>query len=159
MIVKKLMAEKIIIYTDGSALNNPGPGGLGVVLKYGSKRREISRGFRRTTNNRMELLALITALKALKTKDIDVVVHSDSEYVIHAIQKKWLYTWAQKDFRNKKNADLWRAYLELEKGFRIEYKWVKGHAGDPENERCDTLAKKAAMRPSEIDFVYESLSQ
>ena len=148
------MALKIIIYTDGSALGNPGPGGYGIVLKFGNKRKEFSKGFYHTTNNRMELLAVIEALKSLKRTDLDIVIHSDSAYVINAITKGWVFDWQKKGFKNKKNPDLWQELLRIYPKFKIEFKWVKAHVGIPENERCDRLAKEAAERPSEKDSFY-----
>jgi len=146
---------KIEIYTDGSAKNNPGRGGYGIVMRYGEKVKEYSEGFRRTTNNRMELLAVIKGLEKLKRYDIPVIVYSDSKYVIDSIDKGWVFNWVKIGFRGKKNEDLWRRYLELHSKFDIEYSWVKGHAGHPENERCDELATSVSY--GNIDTVYESL--
>src|SRR5690606_19117914 len=130
----------IIIYTDGAALGNPGPGGYGVVLKYNQHRKELSEGFRLTTNNRMELLAVIKGLEALTKSDIPITIYSDSKYVVDAVEKGWLSNWVKTGFKKKKNVDLWQRFLPLSKKFRIKFKWVKGHAGIPENERCDQLA-------------------
>lgn len=149
------MQDKIEIFTDGSAKNNPGKGGYGIVMRYGDKEKEYSKGFRRTTNNRMELLAVIDALGKIKRYDIPVVVYSDSKYVIDSISKGWVFNWAKTGFKGKKNEDLWRRYLDLHSKFDIEYSWVKGHAGHPENERCDELATSATH--GNIDSVYESL--
>jgi ribonuclease HI len=146
---------KIEIFTDGSSRGNPGPGGYGIVMRYGDKVKEYSEGFRRTTNNRMELLAVIKALEKLKRYDIPVIVYSDSKYVIDSIEKGWVFNWVKTGFRGKKNEDLWRRYLDLHSKFTIEYSWVKGHAGHPENERCDVLATTATY--NNIDTVYESL--
>ena len=146
---------KIEIFTDGSSKGNPGPGGVGIVMRYGDKVKEYSEGFRRTTNNRMELLAVIKALEKLKRYDIPVIVYSDSKYVIDSITKGWLFNWVKIGFRGKKNEDLWRRYLDLHSKFTIEYSWVKGHAGHPENERCDVLATSATY--NNIDTIYESL--
>lgn len=146
---------KIEIFTDGSSKGNPGPGGYGIVMRYGDKVKEYSEGFRRTTNNRMELLAVIKALEKLKRYDIPVIVYSDSKYVIDSITKGWVFNWVKIGFRGKKNEDLWRRYLDLHSKFTIEYSWVKGHAGHPENERCDVLATSATY--NNIDTVYESL--
>jgi ribonuclease HI len=145
---------KIEIFTDGSSKGNPGPGGFGIVMRYGDKVKEYSEGFRRTTNNRMELLAVIRALDKLKRYDIPVIVYSDSKYVIDSIEKGWVFNWVKTGFRGKKNEDLWRRYLDLHSKFDIEYSWVKGHAGHPENERCDVLATSATY--NNIDTVYES---
>jgi ribonuclease HI len=146
---------KIEIFTDGSSKGNPGPGGYGIVMRYGDKVKEYSEGFRRTTNNRMELLAVIKALEKLKRYDIPVIVYSDSKYVIDSIEKGWVFNWVKIGFRGKKNEDLWRRYLDLHSKFTIEYSWVKGHAGHPENERCDVLATSATY--NNIDTIYESL--
>lgn len=146
---------KIEIFTDGACSGNPGPGGFGIVMRYGDKVKEYSEGFRRTTNNRMELLAVIKALDKLKRYDIPVIVYSDSKYVIDSITKGWVFNWVKIGFRGKKNEDLWRRYLDLHSKFTIEYSWVKGHAGHPENERCDVLATSATY--NNIDTIYESL--
>jgi ribonuclease HI len=147
----------IKIYTDGSSRGNPGPGGYGIILKFGSKIKEISAGFRKTTNNRMELLAVCVALENLKTNKYPIVIHSDSKYVIDAITQKWVWNWNQKQFKGKKNQDLWLRYLQLHDQFNLSFVWVKGHAGHPENERCDELAFKAATEsPSNIDEFFES---
>ncbi|MDR2847737.1 MAG: ribonuclease HI [Bacteroidales bacterium] len=135
----------ITIYTDGSALGNPGPGGYGVVLISGSYRKELSQGFQHTTNNRMELLAVITALEILKIPQSQVVIYTDSQYVVNAVEKKWLQTWEQKRFAGKKNADLWTRFLKIYRQHDVRFVWVKGHAGNPENERCDSLAVAAAQ--------------
>ncbi len=148
---------KVRIYTDGSAKGNPGPGGYGIVLKYKDQVKEMSQGFRLTTNNRMELMALIVALESLKTNKIPVDVYSDSKYVIDAIDKGWVFGWKAKGFKGKKNADLWLRYLALHPKFNLTFHWVKGHAGHPENERCDLLAVTAAENPPHlIDTVFEA---
>jgi ribonuclease HI len=149
------MSDKIEIFTDGSSKGNPGPGGYGIVMRYGEKEKEYSKGFRLTTNNRMELLAVIDALQKLKRYDIPVIVYSDSKYVIDSITKGWIFNWVKTGFKGKKNEDLWRRYIELHSKFDIEYSWVKGHAGHPENERCDVLATSAIY--GNIDAIYESL--
>ena len=146
----------IRIYTDGAAQGNPGPGGYGVILKYGEHVKEISQGFRLTTNNRMELLAVITGLEAIKREGIPVSIYSDSEYVIKAVEQGWLWNWEKKDFAKKKNADLWRRYIPLHKKYKPKFYWVRGHAGHVENERCDCLAVKAAKSPGLlVDREYE----
>ena len=150
------MMNRVIIYTDGACLNNPGPGGYAVVMIFGNMRKELSKGFRKTTNNRMELLAVIEAMRSLKRTDIPVILHSDSAYVVNAINNKWVFGWQKKGFKNKKNPDLWKMFLELYPAFNIEFKWIKAHVGIIENERCDVLAKTAAENPTEIDLVYES---
>lgn len=135
---------EIIIYTDGSARGNPGPGGLGVVMMYGKHRREISEGYRITTNNRMELLAVIRGLEALKRKDLKVKIYTDSKYVSEAVNQRWVFKWEVKGFKKKKNVDLWQRFLELYRMYEITFIWVKGHADIPENERCDRLAVEAS---------------
>lgn len=137
--------QKIHVYTDGSARGNPGPGGYGIILKFGKHYKELSQGFRKTTNNRMELLAVIVALESLKTNELEVVIHSDSKYVIDSITKGWVYGWVKKNFAKKKNKDLWLRYLAVAKNYKVQFIWVKGHNGHPENERCDTLAVQAAL--------------
>ncbi len=134
----------IHLYTDGAAKGNPGPGGYGVVLLFGNHRKELSQGYRLTTNNRMELLAVIVGLEALNTDKYPVTVYSDSKYVVDAINKGWLHKWVKKGFKGKKNVDLWRRFLPLQKKFKLTFTWIKGHAGNLENERCDALAVNAA---------------
>ena len=135
----------IKIYTDGAARGNPGPGGYGCILMYGQHRKELSAGYRLTTNNRMELLAVITALQSLTKKDIPVLIYSDSQYVVNAIEKGWLNTWIKTNFKGgKKNSDLWKTYHHIAKAFSIKMIWVKGHADNPFNNRCDELATAAA---------------
>ena len=150
------MKSHIIIYTDGACFNNPGAGGYAAVMIFGSLRKELSKGYRKTTNNRMELLAVIEAMKSLKRTDIPVILHSDSAYVVNSINNKWVFGWQKKGFKNKKNPDLWKQFLELHPAFNIQFKWIKAHVGIIENERCDELAKLAAENPTEIDKVYES---
>ncbi|GMQ26397.1 ribonuclease HI [Algoriphagus sp. oki45] len=135
----------IKIYTDGAAKGNPGPGGYGVVLKFGKHEKELSEGFRLTTNNRMELLAVIRGLQALNTTEYPVQIFSDSKYVVDAIERGWLWGWQKKGFKDKKNPDLWLRYIPLHLKFKPKFFWVKGHAGHPENERCDQLAVAASM--------------
>jgi len=138
----------VIIYTDGSSLGNPGPGGYGVVLKFGKHRKELSEGFRKTTNNRMELLAVIKGLEALTRDSLPVTIFSDSKYVVDAVEKGWLWGWLKKDFKNKKNPDLWKRFIPAYKRQKVKFSWVKGHAGIPENERCDQLAVQSAEGPT-----------
>jgi ribonuclease HI len=146
----------IHIYTDGAAQGNPGPGGYGVIMKYKQHVKELSGGFRLTTNNRMELLAVIVALEALKKNDMRLTIHSDSKYVVDAIEKGWIWNWEKKNFAKKANADLWQRYIPLHQKFKPHFVWVKGHAGHPENERCDQLAVQAAEgRHLKIDRWYE----
>ncbi len=152
------MSHSLNIYTDGSARGNPGPGGYGIVLLWGQKRKEIAAGFRLTTNNRMELMAVIVALKSLTKHHIPVTIYSDSKYIIDSVQKKWLDNWIKTDFKGgKKNRDLWAQYFELSKLFNIQFVWVKGHADNPLNNRCDELATSAADGTDLlIDQEYES---
>lgn len=147
----------IHIYTDGSSRGNPGPGGFGVILMYNNHCKEISGGYRLTTNNRMELLAVITGLEAITKKELPVVVYSDSQYVVKAIEEGWLKNWMRTDFKGgKKNKDLWTRYYHLSKNMNIKMKWVKGHADNPFNNRCDELATTAADgKDLAIDEGYE----
>ena len=151
------MAE-ITIYTDGAASGNPGPGGFGVVLKSGPHRKEIAQGFRKTTNNRMELLAVIVGLEALKLPGSVVTIYSDSRYVVDAVEKRWLFDWEKKGFKGKKNPDLWRRFLEVYRQHQVRFVWVKGHAAISENERCDQLAVQASKSSNlAIDVNYEAM--
>jgi ribonuclease HI len=146
----------IRMYTDGAAQGNPGPGGYGVILKYNHHVKELSEGFRLTTNNRMELLAVISGLEALKKNTIAVTIYSDSKYVVDAVEKGWVFGWEKKNFAKKANADLWQRYLKLHKIFKPKFVWVKGHAGHAENERCDQLAVQAAESSHlKVDQWYE----
>lgn len=133
----------IFLYTDGAASGNPGPGGYGVVLKCGTHVKEISGGFAKTTNNRMELLAVIVGLEAIKWENARVEVWSDSKYVVNAITEGWLEKWILKDWKKVKNPDLWQRFLPLYRAHQVTFHWIKGHAGHPENERCDRLAVAA----------------
>ena len=135
--------QKIFLYTDGASSGNPGPGGFGVVLKCGELRKEISGGFACTTNNRMELLAVITGLEAIKWEHADVEIWSDSTYVVKAINEGWLRGWEAKGWRKVKNVDLWQRFLAVYRKHNVTLHWLKGHAGHPENERCDALAVAA----------------
>src|SRR5215212_10089427 len=137
--------SQLIIYTDGAARGNPGRGGYGVIMMYGDKRKEISAGYRLTTNNRMELMAVIAALESLKKKNIPITIYTDSEYVLNSVEKKWLDNWIRTDFKGgKKNKDLWMQYHHLAKNYSIQFVWVKGHAENKYNNRCDELATAAA---------------
>ena len=138
----------ITIYTDGSSMGNPGPGGYGVVLMAGRHRKELSQGYRLTTNNRMELMAVITGLEALKIPQSTVTVYTDSQYVVNSVEKGWVFGWEKKNFAGKKNADLWQRFLKVYCCHAVRFVWVKGHAGNPENERCDCLAVTAAQTPN-----------
>jgi ribonuclease HI len=147
---------KINLYTDGSAKGNPGKGGYGIVLKAGNHYKEISQGYRHTTNNRMELLAVIVGLEHLKSNKSDVVVFSDSKYVVDSVEKKWVFQWQKKGFKGKKNADLWKRFLLIYQKHNVSFQWVKGHAGHPENEKCDLLAVEASdFKELLIDQGYE----
>ena len=133
----------IYLYTDGASSGNPGPGGYGIVLKCGDKCREMSGGFSMTTNNRMELLAVIKGLEAIRWENAEVHVYSDSSYVVNAINKGWLETWKRRGYSKVKNPDLWMRLTPLLRKHRVAFHWIKGHAGHPENERCDALAVAA----------------
>lgn len=135
---------KVIIYTDGAARNNPGNGGYGIVMMYGNKKKELSQGYELTTNNRMELLAVIVALEQLKKDNLDIEIYTDSAYVVNAVEKKWVWSWVKKGFKGKKNEDLWRKFLTLYPKNNIQFHWVKGHADNMFNNRCDELATIAA---------------
>jgi ribonuclease HI len=141
------MADEVIIYTDGACSGNPGPGGFGVVLLSGRHRKEISEGFRLTTNNRMELLAAITGLEALKRDGTAVTLYTDSKYLVNAVNNGWLFNWEAKRFAKKKNPDLWIRFLEVYRRHQVTLAWVKGHNNNPENERCDMLAVNASKGP------------
>ena len=147
----------IRIYTDGSAKGNPGPGGYGIVLLSDEgHRKEVAKGFRKTTNNRMELLSVAVALEMLKAKPMDVVIFSDSKYVVDAVEKKWLFAWEKTFFNKKKNVDLWKRFLKVYRQHNVKFVWVKGHAENKENNRCDFLAVEAAeSQQTNIDFWYE----
>jgi ribonuclease HI len=148
---------KIELYTDGAAKGNPGRGGYGVLLRFNDAVKEISEGFRMTTNNRMELMAVIVGLESLKTNQYPVHIFSDSKYVIDSISKRWVFNWVKTGFKGKKNKDLWMRYLAIHPKFDLVFHWVKGHAGHPENERCDVLAVNAAEgKILKIDEFYEN---
>lgn len=153
------MSSKVHIYTDGACSGNPGKGGYGIVMEWVGKpyKKEFSEGFRLTTNNRMELLAVIVALENLKTNNIEVTVFSDSKYVVEAVEKKWLFGWEQKGFKGKKNPDLWKRFLKVYREHIIKFQWIKGHNEHPQNERCDLLAVQASQREKlKIDVEFES---
>lgn len=140
-----MATDTIKIYTDGAARGNPGPGGYGAILMWNHHRKELSEGYRHTTNNRMELMAVIKALEALKTSDLPVYIYSDSQYVVRAISEGWLNTWIKTNFKgDKKNPDLWKHYYKIAQSHKITMFWVKGHATNPYNNRCDELATAAA---------------
>jgi ribonuclease HI len=147
----------IDIFTDGSARGNPGPGGYGIILRAGKHYKELSQGYRLTTNNRMELLSVIVALETLKFPGSEVVVWSDSRYVVDSITKGWVFGWVKKDFKDKKNRDLWERFLRIYPKHRVQFRWIRGHNDHPENERCDQLAVAAATGSDlRIDQGYEN---
>ena len=148
----------VIIYTDGSSRGNPGPGGYGIVMedcKTGFS-KQYSKGFQNTTNNRMELLAVIDALKKLKKTKLKITVFTDSKYVVDSVEKKWVFKWKVIGFKNKKNVDLWLEFLKLQELNNISFKWIKGHNNHPQNEICDKLAYKASENKTlSVDEGYE----
>ena len=148
----------VTIYTDGGASGNPGPGGYGALLMYGEHHKELSAGFRLTTNNRMELLAVIVALGGPEaSREWMLQVYSDSKYVVDAVEKGWVMGWERKNFKDKKNPDLWKRFLKVYRQHRVAFHWVKGHAGNPNNERVDALAVAAYQTGNlGVDEVYES---
>jgi ribonuclease HI len=150
------MSKELIVYTDGSSRGNPGPGGYGAILMWGGKAKELSAGFRKTTNNRMELMAVIAALEALNRPGLNITVYSDSQYVVKAVQEGWLRNWIRTNFKGgKKNKDLWLRYDALAHHHNVKFVWVKGHADNPYNNRCDELATTAADQkglPPDLGF-------
>jgi len=143
--MEQTQSHTLVIYTDGSSRGNPGPGGYGVVIVWGNSQKELSAGYRLTTNNRMELMAVVVALQSLTRKTIPLTIYTDSQYIVNSIEKKWLNGWIKTGFKGgKKNKDLWMKYHELSKDFTIRIKWVKGHADNTFNNRCDELATQAA---------------
>ena len=153
-----MSANGLIIYTDGASRGNPGPGGYGAILKWGATEKELSKGYRKTTNNRMELMAVIAALEALTKEGVAITVYSDSQYVVKAVEQGWLKNWIATDFKGgKKNKDLWLRYHALSKKHQIKFVWVKGHASNAFNNRCDVLATEAADgRHLAVDEMYEA---
>lgn len=151
--------HQLIIYTDGSSRGNPGPGGYGAILMWGDKRKELSAGYRLTTNNRMELMGVIAALESLTKKNIPLTIYTDSKYIVDSVEKRWLDNWVRTDFKGgKKNKDLWLRYYKLSKEYTIKFHWVKGHADNALNNRCDELATTAADGTNLIvDSGYENL--
>ncbi len=133
----------VTMYTDGGASGNPGPGGYGALLMHGEHAKELSQGYRLTTNNRMELLAVIVGLEALKRDGVTVDVYSDSKYVVDAVEKRWVFGWEKKGYKGKKNPDLWQRFLRVYRKHTVRFHWVKGHAGDPLNEHVDAMAVAA----------------
>lgn len=153
---------RVNIYTDGACSGNPGKGGYGIIMEWVGKPyvKEFSEGFRLTTNNRMELLAVIVALEQLKKEGVQVLVCSDSKYVIDSVEKGWVFGWVKKGFKDKKNADLWRRFLKVYKKHEVRFKWIKGHNDHPQNERCDQLAVAAAKKDDlQIDQEFEKKSE
>jgi len=155
-----MKAKSVYLYTDGSSLGNPGPGGYGIILEWVgmSYTKEFSAGYARTTNNRMELLAVIKGLELLKKPGMEVVVYSDSKYVVDSVEKKWVFNWVQKDFKGKKNSDLWKRFLKIYEKHKVHFQWIKGHDQHPQNERCDQLAVNAAKgKELQPDLFFEAL--
>ena len=140
------MAHDVIIYTDGAARGNPGPGGYGVVMMSGKHRKEISEGYRETTNNRMELMAVVVALETLKNEGTNVKLYTDSKYISDAVNKKWVFEWEKKRYKKKKNVDLWQRFLNNYRKHDVKIYWIKGHADILENERCDRLAVEGSKK-------------
>jgi ribonuclease HI len=152
------MNHQVQIFTDGAAKGNPGPGGYGVVMEWVGKpyKKEFYEGFRHTTNNRMELLAVIVGLEKLKNPNTTVLVTSDSKYVVDAVQKNWVFGWEKKGFAGKKNPDLWIRFLKVYRKHQVEFHWIKGHNNHPQNERCDELAVMASQLDElSVDAFYE----
>jgi len=152
----EMKSKPVYLYTDGSSLGNPGPGGYGLRLEWAemSYVKEFSQGFVRTTNNRMELLAVIVGLELLKKQPLEVVVFSDSKYVIDSVDKKWVFEWEKKAFKDKKNSDLWKRFLKIYRKHNVNFQWIKGHNQHPQNERCDELAVIAAKGKNLIPDVF-----
>lgn len=149
---------KVTAYTDGAASGNPGPGGYGVVLEAGRHRKELWGGFRRTTNNRMELLATIVAMESLKTPGTEITIVSDSKYVVDSVEKQWVFDWEKKGFAKKKNPDLWKRFLAIYRQHKVRFQWIRGHNGHPQNELCDQLAVAAREQPDlPADEAYERM--
>jgi ribonuclease HI len=156
------MTHQVHIYTDGAAKGNPGNGGYGVVMELvgTSYQKEFYEGFRYTTNNRMELLAVIVGLEKITKPNLKVLVVSDSKYVVDAVEKKWVFGWEKKGFKDKKNPDLWMRFLKIYRQHQVDFKWIKGHNNHPQNERCDELAVMASGLPNlSVDAFYEKEEQ
>ena len=157
-----MKSNTVYLYTDGSSLGNPGPGGYGIILEWEFMPyfKEFSQGFVKTTNNRMELLAVIVGLEKLKKSQMEVIVYSDSKYVVDSVDKKWLFEWEKKNFKNKKNSDLWKRFLIAYRKHKIHFQWIKGHDRHPQNERCDRLAVQAAKGKNLIpDTFFEQIEK
>jgi ribonuclease HI len=150
--------HEVHIFTDGAAKGNPGPGGYGVVMELVGTtfKKEFYEGFRHTTNNRMELLAVIVGLEKLKNPNMKVLVVSDSKYVVDSVEKKWVLGWEKKGFKDRKNSDLWKRFLIIYRKHQVDFKWIKGHNNHLQNERCDELAVFASNQKTlSIDAFYE----
>jgi len=157
--MEKTSIVQVELYTDGSSRGNPGPGGYGAILKLGKHEKELAEGYRKTTNNRMELLAVIKGLEALTKDGVEVTVYSDSKYVVESVEKKWVFGWEKKNFKDKKNPDLWKRYLAIARKHHVKFKWIKGHNDHPYNERCDVLATSAALGSKLlVDEEYEKIA-
>lgn len=157
-----MKSKSVYLYTDGSSLGNPGPGGYGFILEWAgmSYTKEFSQGFVRTTNNRMELLAVIVGLEILKKAPLEIVVYSDSKYVVDAVEKKWVFNWEKKNFKDKKNPDLWKRFLTIYRKHTVHFQWIKGHNKHRQNERCDQLAVQAAKGKNLIpDTFFEQMEK
>ena len=153
-----MQSPEILLYTDGSSRGNPGPGGYGVILHLNNTNyyKELSQGYRKTTNNRMELLAVIVGLEALTKENLSVLVVSDSKYVVDSVNKGWVFGWEKKGFAGKKNPDLWKRFLKIYRKHQVKFRWIKGHNNHPMNERCDFLAVEASKKSKLlIDEWYE----
>lgn len=150
------MSKTVYLYTDGSSLGNPGPGGYGIHMEWAGQQyqKSFSQGFEITTNNRMELMAVIVGLELLQKHPMEVVVYSDSKYVVDAVEKKWVFGWEKKQFKGKKNEDLWQRFLRVYRKHKVHFEWIKGHNKHPQNEWCDSLAVKAANSKKKIKDVY-----
>ena len=154
--------KEIHVYTDGSSRGNPGPGGYGIVMEQKGSNyfKEFSEGFRKTTNNRMELLAVVEALKKIKKDNQKIIIYTDSKYVVNSVEKKWVFAWQKNNFKKKKNIDLWLEFLKEYKKHSVKLKWIKGHNDHPQNERCDNLAVEASKKERLlIDKGYEQQDQ
>ena len=136
--------SQLIIYTDGSSRGNPGPGGYGAVLQWGTTSKELSQGYKLTTNNRMEMMGVIAAMESLTREGLDIIIYTDSAYIVNSVEKKWVFGWEKKGYAGKKNADLWARFLRLYRKHKVKFVWVKGHANNVYNNRCDVLATQAA---------------
>jgi len=156
------MNEEILLYTDGASLGNPGPGGYGIImeLRGASYKKEFSQGYRHTTNNRMELMAVIVGLEFLKKQSSKVTVYSDSKYVTDSVNNGWVFQWQRKAFKGKKNPDLWKRFLKIYDKHDVNFKWIKGHNLHPQNERCDFLANSAAKTKNLLmDEYFEKIAK